>query len=234
MRNGLLDLTAAVALLILLASSVVIVRIASVVLRLTGLPDHVARFQSISALTGAGFTTTESEAIVNFPIRRKVIVALMVLGNLGLVSVASTIIVAIADSVDDADRLLLQVVQIVGAIFVIFVFMLSQTFDRALCGAAARVLRMLMRAKIEHFDVLLAMGADHCVAGHVYRGEGDISADDLLGEISSISIMAIMGLEHRVGDIDLTKTRISPNETVICFASIADQRVLAKRIATFT
>ncbi|MEP0392930.1 MAG: hypothetical protein ABJ205_09695 [Erythrobacter sp.] len=223
-------MTAALALLILLAGSLVIVRIASVVLRLTGLPDHVARFQSISALTGAGFTTTESEAIVNFPIRRKVVVALMVLGNLGLVSVASTIIVALADSVGDTDRLLLQVAQMAATIAVIALFMLSKTLDRLLCGAAARVLRYFMSAKVEHFDVLLALGPDHCVAAHVYRGRNDISAYDLLGDLRSISIMAVMGLEHRLGDIDQHETRIGPNETVICFASVADHRSFSEKI----
>ena len=48
--------------------STIIVRIASTIMRLTGLPDNVARFQSLSAMTGTGFTTRESELIVNYPI----------------------------------------------------------------------------------------------------------------------------------------------------------------------
>ena len=52
--------------------STIIVRIASTIMRLTGLPDNVARFQSLSAMTGTGFTTRESELIVNYPIRRRV------------------------------------------------------------------------------------------------------------------------------------------------------------------
>ena len=64
---------AALTLAILYAISVTIVRVASVILRHTGLPDHVSRLQSISAMSGAGFTTTESELIVNHPLRRRVI-----------------------------------------------------------------------------------------------------------------------------------------------------------------
>jgi len=223
-------MAAALALLVLLAGSVIIVRIASVVLRLTGLPDHVARFQSISALTGAGFTTTESEAIVNFPIRRKTVIALMILGNLGLVSVASTMIVAFADSVGDSQKMVVQAAQMAAAIAVIITFMMSKTLDGILCGAASVVLRKFMAAEAENFDVLLAMGVDYCVAAHVYRGHKEISARELLGDLPEMSILAIMGLEHRVGQVDQSDAQITRNETLICFAPVEEHRTFARRV----
>ncbi|HPD95458.1 MAG TPA: hypothetical protein PLA24_06140, partial [Tenuifilaceae bacterium] len=69
----------------LLAISVLmlIVKIASIVLRLTGMDEKKAMFQSLSALTGAGFTTKESELIMKNPLRRKVISWLMVVGYAG-------------------------------------------------------------------------------------------------------------------------------------------------------
>ncbi len=223
-------MAASLALLILLAGSLVIVRVASVFLRLTGLPDHVARFQSISALTGAGFTTTESEAIVNFPIRRKVIVALMLLGNLGLVSVASTIILALSEAVGDSEKMALQAAQMLAAIAVIAVFMMSKTLDSILCGAAAKILRKFLSTEAEQFHVLLAVGADHCVAAHIYRGSQAIAANELLGDLNGISILALMGLHHRVGEIGSAEAQISKNETLICFASNEEQERLAQRI----
>ena len=45
---------AAISLLVILTVSVVVVRIAAVSLRLTGMPTDVARFQARSAFTGAG------------------------------------------------------------------------------------------------------------------------------------------------------------------------------------
>mgnify|MGYP001215811411 FL=1 len=89
-------MAASLAIAVLFAGSFIIVRIAAVAMRLTGLPENVARFQSVSALTGAGFTTSESEMIVHYPARRRIVVILMVLGNLGLVSTASTLIVSFA------------------------------------------------------------------------------------------------------------------------------------------
>ena len=48
---------AALSILVLLSVSVFVVRLASVALRLTGLPEGVARFQALSAFTGTGYTT---------------------------------------------------------------------------------------------------------------------------------------------------------------------------------
>lgn len=84
---------AALTVIIIFTVSTVIVRIASTIMRLTGLPDNVARFQSFSAMTGTGFTTRELELIVNYPIRRRVLMTLMLIGNLGLVSIVSTFVV---------------------------------------------------------------------------------------------------------------------------------------------
>ena len=89
-------MAAALAIAVLFAGSFIIVRIAAVAMRLTGLLENVTRFQSVSALTEAGFMTSESEMIVHYPVRRRIVVILMVLGNLGLVSTASTLIVSFA------------------------------------------------------------------------------------------------------------------------------------------
>jgi len=72
-----------------------VIRVASVALRLTGLAEDSARFQSLSAFTGTGFTTIEAETIVNYPIRRQIISLLMIIGNLGLVTVLATFVVSL-------------------------------------------------------------------------------------------------------------------------------------------
>ena len=64
-----------------------VVRVATGILRLTGLDDRTARFQAISAFTGTGFTTKEAESIIDDDIRRKTITVLMILGKIGVVSV---------------------------------------------------------------------------------------------------------------------------------------------------
>ncbi len=77
----------AVALLLVVAIlSLLITRAATIALTVTGMARPSARFQARSALTGVGFTTTESESVVVHPTRRRIIMALMLVGNAGLVT----------------------------------------------------------------------------------------------------------------------------------------------------
>jgi hypothetical protein len=78
--------------------SFLIVRVGAVALELTGVPRRKARFQALSAFTGTGFTTRESEMIVNHPQRRKIITIMMVLGNAGIVSVVATFVWSMVSS----------------------------------------------------------------------------------------------------------------------------------------
>jgi Trk-type K+ transport system membrane component len=73
--------------LLVIFLSLLIVRAASVALVLTGLDQRRAWFQALSAFTGTGFTTREAESVVNHMARRRIISALMLLGNAGIVTV---------------------------------------------------------------------------------------------------------------------------------------------------
>ena len=59
----------------------------------TGLPPEVATFQARSAFSGAGFTTTEAENVVNHPARRRIIGTTMFVGNLGTPTLVVTVLV---------------------------------------------------------------------------------------------------------------------------------------------
>ena len=67
---------------------------ATVLLEATGLERRKARFQALSALVGCGFTTGESESIVNHPRRRSIIFWLMVLGNTAVLGLIVVLIIA--------------------------------------------------------------------------------------------------------------------------------------------
>jgi len=78
--------------------SFLIVRVGAVALELSGLQRNKARFQALSAFTGTGFTTRESEMIVNHPRRRRIVTFLMILGNAGIVSVIATFVLSMVSS----------------------------------------------------------------------------------------------------------------------------------------
>jgi hypothetical protein len=72
-------------------ASFLVVRLGAVALELTGMEPRQARFQSLSAFSGTGFTTKESELILHNPARRKVVQLLIVGGNAGLVTLIATL-----------------------------------------------------------------------------------------------------------------------------------------------
>ncbi|MEM7134966.1 MAG: TrkA C-terminal domain-containing protein [Myxococcota bacterium] len=88
-------MVAVVSLLFIVTVSFFIVRVATIALIRTGMSPVSARFQASSAFTGTGFTTTESEQITRHPVRRRIIISLMLLGNIGIVSVMATLILSI-------------------------------------------------------------------------------------------------------------------------------------------
>jgi len=94
-----------IAFLAVLALSVLITDLASSALTLTGLSRESARFQARSAFTGTGFTTQESEKIVNHPVRRRIVMWLMVARSAGLVTIIISLILSFAVSGTYQERL---------------------------------------------------------------------------------------------------------------------------------
>lgn len=71
---------------------ILIIEISTIFLEATGLRKEVARFQAISLLTGTGFTTSESELVINHPIRRKIASFLIVFGTVSFAVILSYVI----------------------------------------------------------------------------------------------------------------------------------------------
>ncbi len=90
--------------LIMLGLSLVITKVATIALSLTGLSTEAARFQARSAFTGTGFTTREAEKVVDHPVRRKIIMLLMVARSAGLVTIIISLILSFVGPGDETDR----------------------------------------------------------------------------------------------------------------------------------
>lgn len=83
-------------LLVIVLVTLIVARIGVLALMATGLPLEVARFQARSALSGVGFTTSEAETVVAHPIRRRILMALMLTGQAGFVTIAASLILTFA------------------------------------------------------------------------------------------------------------------------------------------
>lgn len=81
-----------ITLIFVVGISMLITKAATIALMHTGMSRERARFQSRSAFSGAGFTTTESELVVKHPVRRRIIMLMILLGNAGIVTAVSSLI----------------------------------------------------------------------------------------------------------------------------------------------
>lgn len=70
---------------------ILVIEIAVALMRSTGLKYEVARFQVISMLTSTGFTTKESELILDHPIRRRLGMFLILFGLFSFAVIISSI-----------------------------------------------------------------------------------------------------------------------------------------------
>jgi hypothetical protein len=94
-------MTSIVSLLAFVLLSAVVLRIGATALRLTGVSRDLARFQAHSSFFLAGFTTRESEYVVNHPVRRRIIMALMCAGYIGVGTLVSTAVVSFVSTSDN-------------------------------------------------------------------------------------------------------------------------------------
>lgn len=113
--------------LLVLMLSLLVIRIGSVALIRTGLSRDVARFQALSAFSGAGFTTDEAETLLDSPARRKVIATLIRLGSVGFTTSIATLLLSFIETGGGTWQRLLVLFLGVGGLYALA---RSQTFQR--------------------------------------------------------------------------------------------------------
>lgn len=86
-------MTSLFVLILIVMLSLVVVRFGSNALILTGMSEQAAKFQAASAFFGVGFTTAEAEMVMRHAVRRRVVLHLIIAGNVGLTSALATLIV---------------------------------------------------------------------------------------------------------------------------------------------
>ena len=147
-------MVAAVTLVIVVVIGLLLTRVATVAFTMTGMSLDHARFQARSALTGTGFTTSESEAVVNHPVRRRIAMLLMLLGGAGVVSVLGTLIITFG-GVRSAGGGLVRAAFIVAALAVVVWLSHLGPVDRALRAVIERVLNRTTDLEVRDYAALL-------------------------------------------------------------------------------
>ncbi|MEL6497953.1 MAG: TrkA C-terminal domain-containing protein [Planctomycetota bacterium] len=167
--------------LIVLLLSLIIVRIASVALTLTGLSAESAKFQARSAWTGTGFTTSESESVVGHPVRRKIVTYLMVLRSAGLVSAGSALVLGFAGSEGQAESLA-RIAWVLGGLATLWLVSMSSAVDRWMTNVIKKLLKQHANFEARDYASLLQISGEYSVV-ELQIQDGDWLAGRTLGEL---------------------------------------------------
>ncbi len=225
---------AVVTLLLISLTSLIVTRIATVALTLTGLSREVARFQARSALSGAGFTTMESEAVVNHPVRRRIVLMLIFLGSVGVVSLVATLSAALVRNNGFAElgrSGLLLVVGLAGIYFLAG----SRWFDRALTPLMRRALKRYTDLDVRDYAALLQVAGDFAVMELLVE-PSDWLADRTLAQLRLPDEgVLVLGIQRPGRDYIGTpdgELVIHPNDTLVLYGRRQQLAELDRRQAS--
>jgi hypothetical protein len=187
-------MVAILSLLLVLGVSLIFTRVASVALVHTGMSRESARFQARSAFTGAGFTTSESETVVSHPVRRRIVMWLMLVGNVGLVTVVSSLILSLS-GLRASETAWLGIAVLGGGVLVLLFLARSAWVDRWLCSAISWALRRFTNLDARDYARLLHLRDDYGVT-ELQVVEGDWLAGRAVAETGlDLEGVRVLGIE---------------------------------------
>ena len=156
---------AVLTVLFVLTVSLIVVRVATVGLALTGISRDLAQFQALSAFTGSGFTTRGSEDIVNHPVRRRIVMHLMLLGNAGIVvAIASVLRLSLSSTGEDwYETFSFRLYAMIIGIALLWFLASSRALESAMWKMHAWALRRWTRLDVNDYTRLLHLSRDYAV-----------------------------------------------------------------------
>jgi hypothetical protein len=148
--------------LTVLGLSLVITRVVVAALMLTGLSYEAARFQARSAFTGTGFTTSEAEKVVTHPVRRRIIMGLMVIRSAGLMTIVISLILSFGGSSSSSQRVM-RMLWLAGGVFLLWLISMSRIVDRHLSRAIQWSLSKWTELDVADYASMLRLSGEYRV-----------------------------------------------------------------------
>jgi hypothetical protein len=139
-------------LVLTIVSAYVVVIAGSIAYELTGLERETAHFQALSAFTGTGFTTRVTERVVNHPVRRRITIALILLGYAGTATVVASLVTSVNTGSFGMSIRNLAVLALAG---LGMWWALRKLGGRVLGDRLRRLLARRMREDVPHEELLL-------------------------------------------------------------------------------
>ena len=181
-------MTAVLTLLVVLVLSLIVVRVATVALMQTGITKDLARFEARSAFTGAGYTTRQSELMIGHPVRRRIVMLLMLLGSAGHVTFISSLILSVVGIRDDSstdsievtmpNQLWNRIAVLIAGLTILWIIGHSDWIDKQITRAIKWALKHFAQLELIDYVGLLHLSGGYEVA------ELEVTADSWLTDKS--------------------------------------------------
>ncbi len=211
--------------------SILVTRIATVALTHTGLSKQAARFQARSAFTGVGFTTNESEKMVNHPVRRKVLLLLMLLGNAGIVTVMSTLILSFMN-LETTQSVAVRVAIILFGLLLLWALAASQWVDRHLSNLITWALKHYTNMDVRDYAAMLHLAGEYAVSEMQVEPEDWLSGKSLEELKLKKEGVMVLGITRKNGTYiggPMGNTKLLPYDTIMLYGRTSAVQKLDER-----
>ena len=229
-------MVAIASLLIVLAMSLLVTRVAAMALMLTGMSREAAKFQARSAFTGVGYTTQEAEGVLAHPVRRRIVMMLMLLGNLGVGAVVATLMLSLMRAAE-SEFWWLKLITLAAGLLLLALVANNHYLERHLNRVISWVLRRWGNLQVRDYVAILQLQDGYAVS------ELLVEPNDWLAEKTLIELklpqegVLILGIHREEGAFLGTPTGdtdIHAGDTLILYAPVdrieeLDQRRRGKK-----
>jgi len=205
--------------LVLLGLSLVVTRLTTIALSLTGLSSEAASFQARSAFTGTGFTTKEAERVVDHPVRRRIIMMLMVARSAGLVSIVISLILSFAGAGGELGRLY-RVLWLTGGVFFLWFLARSSLVSRYLSRLIEWALHRWTDLDARDYVSLLKLSGEYKVTELQIKENGWLAGRELRDCQLASEGVTVLGIYREDGSylgVPTKDTEIYPGDTLILY-----------------
>jgi hypothetical protein len=208
-------------MLLFLVIWLLILWIGSIALEATGLERSKSRFQALSALTGTGFTTSQAEAIVEHPVRRRITTYLIFIGNTGIAAFIVLLVLYARSGITAPSMVLVGIT--LGILVLLALFVWLGLIDR-LTGFILRLAGKGQLTSSTSVRTLLRQVDDFAVVRLTVSPKSDLAGKTLENARFDQGTITVLSIERQNGIVPHPKQdeMLSPGDRILCYGKMSD------------
>ncbi len=224
---------ALLSLFLVILISFIVIRAAAILLELTGVSAEIAEFQALSAFTGTGFTTRETESLINHPTRRHIIKILIIAGNAGIMTIIASLILTFVNK-DVKDILIHLIILSIGLVLMLLLLK-SKPLYFVLKKVILKVIEKYSSEQIYDYHEILGLGQGFVIS-KIYIDEGNWMAGKQFKDLKlDREGTLVLNIEKREGKKKIFlgapngKTTVAVGDILTCYGRHEAVKSLAER-----